>query len=61
MGRAQRPVGRLRYRAAVTEQLAAWGLEDLSFTAELVASELVTNAIRHATGPVNSACSATAP
>ncbi|NUS12329.1 MAG: SpoIIE family protein phosphatase [Streptomyces sp.] len=41
-----------RYRAAVTEQLAAWGLEDLSFTAELVASELVTNAIRHATGPV---------
>ncbi|MEU6371839.1 SpoIIE family protein phosphatase [Streptomyces sp. NPDC046909] len=41
-----------RSRAAVTEQLAAWGLEDLSFTAELVASELVTNAIRHATGPV---------
>ncbi|MCW8378353.1 SpoIIE family protein phosphatase [Streptomyces justiciae] len=41
-----------RYRAAVTEQLAAWGLEELSFTVELVASELVTNAIRHATGPV---------
>jgi serine phosphatase RsbU (regulator of sigma subunit)/anti-sigma regulatory factor (Ser/Thr protein kinase) len=41
-----------RSRAAVTEQLAAWGLEELSFTVELVASELVTNAIRHATGPV---------
>ncbi|MGK3944630.1 SpoIIE family protein phosphatase [Streptomyces caeruleatus] len=41
-----------RSRAAVTEQLAAWGLDELSFTVELVASELVTNAIRHATGPV---------
>ncbi|MGW2378944.1 SpoIIE family protein phosphatase [Streptomyces sp. NPDC001658] len=41
-----------RSRAAVTEQLTAWGLDDLAFTTELVASELVTNAIRHATGPV---------
>ncbi|KOU69045.1 protein phosphatase [Streptomyces sp. MMG1533] len=41
-----------RSRAAVTEQLAAWGLDELAFTTELVASELVTNAIRHATGPV---------
>ncbi len=41
-----------RARAAVTEQLAAWGLEDLAFCTELIASELVTNAIRHATGPV---------
>jgi serine phosphatase RsbU (regulator of sigma subunit)/anti-sigma regulatory factor (Ser/Thr protein kinase) len=39
-------------RAAVTGQLSAWGLDDLAFTTELVASELVTNAIRHATGPV---------
>ncbi|WP_330350889.1 SpoIIE family protein phosphatase [Streptomyces sp. NBC_00582] len=39
-------------RAAVTDQLAAWGLEDMAFTTELIASELVTNAIRHATGPV---------
>ncbi|WP_234382720.1 SpoIIE family protein phosphatase [Streptomyces dysideae] len=39
-------------RAAVTGQLAAWGLDDLAFSTELVASELVTNAIRHATGPV---------
>ncbi|MFC5213513.1 SpoIIE family protein phosphatase [Streptomyces coerulescens] len=41
-----------RSRAAVTAQLAEWGLEDLTFTTELIASELVTNAIRHATGPV---------
>lgn len=41
-----------RARTAVTERLAAWGLDELAFTTELVASELVTNAIRHATGPV---------
>ncbi|MEU1184552.1 SpoIIE family protein phosphatase [Streptomyces sp. NPDC005820] len=41
-----------RIRAAVTRRLAAWGLDELAFTTELIASELVTNAIRHATGPV---------
>ncbi|NGO47847.1 SpoIIE family protein phosphatase [Streptomyces ureilyticus] len=41
-----------RSRAAVTAQLTAWGLDELAFTTELIASELVTNAIRHATGPV---------
>jgi anti-sigma regulatory factor (Ser/Thr protein kinase) len=41
-----------RSRAAVTKQLAAWGLDELAFTTELVASELVTNAIRHASGPI---------
>ncbi|MFE7233069.1 SpoIIE family protein phosphatase [Streptomyces sp. NPDC057596] len=41
-----------RSRAAVTAQLAEWELDDLAFTTELVASELVTNAIRYATGPV---------
>ncbi len=41
-----------RARVAVTDQLAAWDLDDLAFTTELIASELVTNAIRHATGPV---------
>nr|WP_193384326.1 SpoIIE family protein phosphatase [Streptomyces davaonensis] len=41
-----------RARAAVTGQLAAWGLDELAFTTELVASELFTNAIRYATGPV---------
>lgn len=41
-----------RCRAAVTDQLTAWGLDELAFSTELIASELVTNAIRHATGPV---------
>lgn len=39
-------------RAEVSRQLRAWRLADLVFTTELVVSELVTNAIRHATGPV---------
>ncbi|HWG23664.1 SpoIIE family protein phosphatase [Actinospica sp.] len=39
-------------RKRATVQLAAWGLDDLAFTTELVVSELVTNAIRHAIGPV---------
>ncbi|NUP45815.1 MAG: SpoIIE family protein phosphatase [Catenulispora sp.] len=39
-------------RAEVSRQLRAWRLNDLVFTTELVVSELVTNAIRHATGPV---------
>ncbi|MFF8837497.1 SpoIIE family protein phosphatase [Streptomyces sp. NPDC015130] len=41
-----------RARAMAVEQLAEWGLDDLAFTTELVVSELVTNAIRHASGPV---------
>ncbi|MGH3309164.1 MAG: SpoIIE family protein phosphatase [Streptomyces sp.] len=41
-----------RARALALEQLVEWGLDELSFTTELVVSELVTNAIRHATGPV---------
>jgi serine phosphatase RsbU (regulator of sigma subunit)/anti-sigma regulatory factor (Ser/Thr protein kinase) len=39
-------------RKATTEQLSRWGLDELAFTTELVVSELVTNAIRHATGPI---------
>jgi anti-sigma regulatory factor (Ser/Thr protein kinase) len=39
-------------RRTSTRQLAHWGLDDLVFTTELVVSELVTNAIRHAGGPV---------
>ncbi|GCB52828.1 serine phosphatase rsbU [Streptomyces sp. NL15-2K] len=34
------------------ERLATWGLEEAAFTTELVVSELVTNAIRYATGPI---------
>ncbi|MEL5953542.1 SpoIIE family protein phosphatase [Streptomyces sp. CLV115] len=33
-------------------RLAAWGLEETTFVTELVISELVTNAIRYASGPI---------
>ncbi|MCH5671491.1 ATP-binding SpoIIE family protein phosphatase [Streptomyces gilvus] len=39
-------------RKAVTRQLGHWGLEDLTFTTELIVSELVTNAMRYAGGTV---------
>ena len=39
-------------RARATRQVAAWGLEDLAMTTELVVSELVTNAIRYAEPPI---------
>ncbi|MFF7648926.1 SpoIIE family protein phosphatase [Streptomyces sp. NPDC007983] len=39
-------------RAGALRQLEEWGLEEVAFTAELVLSELITNAIRHATGPI---------
>ncbi|WP_326793134.1 SpoIIE family protein phosphatase [Streptomyces sp. NBC_00841] len=39
-------------RNLTTRQLATWGLEPLTFTTELMVSELVTNAIRHARGPI---------
>ncbi|GGT85579.1 SpoIIE family protein phosphatase [Streptomyces lateritius] len=42
-----------RARSLATGQVGAWGLDgDLSFTTELVVSELVTNAIRYASGPI---------
>ncbi|WP_053757626.1 SpoIIE family protein phosphatase [Streptomyces sp. AS58] len=37
-------------RRAAMGQLTEWGLEELAFTTELVVSELVTNAIRYASG-----------
>ncbi|MEK2491868.1 SpoIIE family protein phosphatase [Kitasatospora purpeofusca] len=46
------PSGVARVREAATAQLRQWGLEELEFTTELVLSELVTNAIRYAGGPV---------
>ncbi|MGW7097145.1 SpoIIE family protein phosphatase [Streptomyces sp. NPDC054874] len=39
-------------RAKVSRQLETWGLAELSMTTELIVSELVTNAIRYAAGPV---------
>ncbi|MEU6331041.1 SpoIIE family protein phosphatase [Streptomyces sp. NPDC047049] len=44
-------VGKARERA--TGQLLEWGLAELSYTTELVVSELVTNAVRHASGPLH--------
>ncbi|QRX91482.1 MULTISPECIES: SpoIIE family protein phosphatase [Streptomyces] len=43
-------VGEARRSAA--DQLARWGLTRLEFSTELIVSELVTNAIRHASGPI---------
>jgi amino acid transporter/anti-sigma regulatory factor (Ser/Thr protein kinase) len=40
-------------RTVVAAQLADWGLDELAFTTELIVSELVTNAIRHADGPIH--------
>ncbi|MET8213807.1 SpoIIE family protein phosphatase [Streptomyces sp. NPDC005373] len=39
-------------RALTTRQLTDWALEPLTFTTELIVSELVTNAIQHARGPM---------
>ncbi|MGW5432786.1 SpoIIE family protein phosphatase [Streptomyces sp. NPDC004059] len=39
-------------RATVADQLSQWELEDLGFVTELILSELITNAIRYATGPI---------
>jgi PAS domain S-box-containing protein len=39
-------------RELAGRQLLGWGLDDLVMTTELVVSELVTNAIRHGSGPV---------
>ncbi|MFH9826644.1 ATP-binding SpoIIE family protein phosphatase [Streptomyces bobili] len=39
-------------RKFTSDLLAAWGLEDLAFTTELMVSELVTNAIRYGKAPV---------
>ncbi|MEV8566178.1 SpoIIE family protein phosphatase [Streptomyces sp. NPDC051322] len=41
-----------RIRVDVTGKLAEWDLTEASFTTELILSELVTNAIRYATGPI---------
>ncbi|MEE1941670.1 SpoIIE family protein phosphatase [Streptomyces sp. TRM 70361] len=41
-----------RARQLATDRLTDWGLEDLTFTTELIVSELVTNAVRYAGPPV---------
>ncbi|MET9959809.1 SpoIIE family protein phosphatase [Streptomyces sp. NPDC006326] len=39
-------------RTAATRRLADWGLDELAFSTELMLSELVTNAIRYGTEPI---------
>ena len=39
-------------RTHIAEKLTAWGLTDAAPTTELIVSELVTNAIRHAQPPI---------
>ncbi|MFD0258893.1 SpoIIE family protein phosphatase [Kitasatospora indigofera] len=46
------PVVVAEARLLAAGALAAWGLEELVFTTELVVSELVTNAIRYGSAPV---------
>ncbi|MEU1277994.1 SpoIIE family protein phosphatase [Streptomyces sp. NPDC005805] len=41
-----------RARELVTGQLGRWDLDELAFTSQLVVSELVTNAVRYAEGPL---------
>ncbi|MFD3941864.1 SpoIIE family protein phosphatase [Streptomyces sp. NPDC058579] len=41
-----------RVRGEGAAQLAAWGLDEVAFTAELILSELVTNAIRYGAEPI---------
>ncbi|MGW0711933.1 SpoIIE family protein phosphatase [Streptomyces sp. NPDC002643] len=39
-------------RASALRQLTDWGLDEAAFSAELILSELITNAIRHGAGPI---------
>ncbi|MBP0453115.1 SpoIIE family protein phosphatase [Kitasatospora sp. RG8] len=49
---ASNPEAVARARAEATRRLTEWGLDEAVFVTELVLSELVTNAIRYATGPI---------
>lgn len=40
-------------RRVLTARLNTWGLEELADTTQLLASELITNALRHAHGPIH--------
>ncbi|HET9167901.1 MAG TPA: SpoIIE family protein phosphatase [Actinospica sp.] len=46
------PSGVSLIRKNVAQRLSEWGLADLAYPAELIASELVTNAIRYADDPI---------
>ncbi|MFD1660880.1 SpoIIE family protein phosphatase [Streptomyces caeni] len=46
------PAAVARARAEALHRLSGWGLQEVAFTAELVVSELVTNAIRYGQPPI---------
>ncbi|QXJ25206.1 SpoIIE family protein phosphatase [Actinomadura graeca] len=46
------PAAVRRARGLVRSRLEEWGLEDLDYTTQLLASELITNALRYAHGPI---------
>ncbi|WP_128436396.1 SpoIIE family protein phosphatase/ATP-binding protein [Streptomyces cyaneus] len=46
------PAAVAQVRSDVTRTLQQWGLDELSFTTELILSELVTNAIRYGGDPI---------
>ncbi|WP_242890014.1 SpoIIE family protein phosphatase [Actinomadura litoris] len=46
------PAAVRRARGHVRTRLEEWGLEDLDYTTQLLASELITNAMRYAHGPI---------
>ncbi|MGW4562550.1 SpoIIE family protein phosphatase [Streptomyces sp. NPDC004561] len=48
----QDPAAVAPVRAACARRLTEWGLEHVAFTAELILSELITNAIRYGTEPI---------
>jgi serine phosphatase RsbU (regulator of sigma subunit)/anti-sigma regulatory factor (Ser/Thr protein kinase) len=48
-----KPTSVRRARALVGIQMDKWGLQELAYTAELLVSELVTNALAHAAGDVS--------
>ncbi|MGK5550522.1 SpoIIE family protein phosphatase [Actinomadura kijaniata] len=47
------PAAVRRARGLVRTRLDEWGLEALTYQTELLASELITNALRYATGPIH--------
>ncbi|MCF1508690.1 SpoIIE family protein phosphatase [Streptomyces glomeratus] len=49
---ARDPAAVAPVRTACARRLTEWGLEQVAFTAELILSELITNAIRHGGEPI---------
>ncbi|WP_409468068.1 ATP-binding protein [Streptomyces sp. HC307] len=47
------PIAAGQARDYIRQQLTDWQLDDLIWTTELIASELVGNVVRHARGPVH--------